>query len=208
MGISFVPLGGVGEIGGNKFLIQDGDTRILLDFGMSYADRRRFFSEPFLSPKTESEFLEFGMLPSLHGLCEFEGAEPSVGAVFLSHSHGDHSGRISFLNRRIPVHCGETTASIIHSLYETRAKSIEANISGLKFTAFRTGLKVRVGPIEVEPIHVDHSVPAAYGFLVHTSEGTLAYTGDFRTHGTKPEMTEGKPHHTFRRLCIIKGGVA
>jgi Cft2 family RNA processing exonuclease len=67
---------------------------------MSYADRRRFYSEPFLSPKTESQFLEFGMLPSLHGLCEFEGAEPSVDAVFLSHSHGDHSGCISFLNRR------------------------------------------------------------------------------------------------------------
>jgi len=32
-------------------------------------------------------------------------------------------------------------------------------------------------------------VPAAYGFLVHTSNGTLAYTGDLRAHGTKSEMT-------------------
>jgi len=182
-------LGGVGEIGGNKFLVEDGDTRILLDFGMSYADRRRFYSEPMLSPRDERELFEFGMLPKIRGLYKFEDSEPSVDAVFLSHSHGDHSACISFLNREIPVHCGETTATIIRALYETRTKSLEADISGLKFNTFRTGSRVKVGSIEVEPIHVDHSVPAAYGFVVYTSGGTLVYTGDLRVHGTKSEMT-------------------
>ena len=186
---AFTALGGVGEIGGNKFLIEDGDSRILLDFGMSYSDRRRFYSEPLLSPRDERELFEFGMLPKLQGLYRFEESEPSVQAVFLSHSHGDHSACISFLNRKMPVYCGETTATIIHALYETRTKSLEADISGLKFNTFRTGSKIRLGSIEVEPIHVDHSVPAAYGFLVHTSEGTLVYTGDLRAHGTRSDMT-------------------
>ncbi len=186
---NMVLLGGVGEIGGNKFLVEDGDTRILLDFGMSYSDRRRFYSEPMLSPRDERELFEFGMLPKIRGLYKFEDSEPSVDAVLLSHSHGDHSACISFLNRKIPVYCGETTATIIRALYETRTKSLEADITGLKFNTFRTGSKIRFGSIEVEPVHVDHSVPAAYGFLVHTSEGTLAYTGDLRTHGTKSEMT-------------------
>ena len=44
-------LGGVGEIGGNKFLIRDGDSKILLDFGMSLGLRGQFFSEPFLAPR-------------------------------------------------------------------------------------------------------------------------------------------------------------
>ena len=188
-GSTFIPLGGVGEIGGNKFLIEDGDTRILLDFGMSYSDRRRFYSEPLLSPRDEKELFEFGMLPKLRGLYRFEESEPGVDAVFLSHSHGDHSACISFLNRKIPVYCGETTATIIRALYETRTRSLEADISGLKFNTFRTGSKIRLGSIEVEPIHVDHSVPAAYGFVVHTSEGALVYTGDLRAHGTKSEMT-------------------
>jgi len=187
---TFVPLGGVGEIGGNKFLVQDGDTRILLDFGVSYADRRRFYSEPLLSPRDEKELFEFGMLPKLRGLYKFEESEPSVQGVFLSHSHGDHSACISFLNRKIPVYCGETTATIIRSLYETRTKSLEADISGLRFNTFRTGSKIKLGSIEIEPIHVDHSVPAAYGFVVYTSEGTLVYTGDLRVHGTKSRMTE------------------
>jgi ribonuclease J len=187
---TFIALGGVGEIGGNKFLIRDGDTRILLDFGVSYADRRRFYSEPLLSPRDEKELFEFGMLPKLHGLYKFEESEPSIQGVFLSHSHGDHSACISFLNRKIPVYCGETTATIIRALYETRTKSLEADISGLRFETFRTGSKIRLGSIEVEPIHVDHSVPAAYGFIVHTSEGTLVYTGDLRVHGPKSRMTD------------------
>ncbi len=185
-----VLLGGVGEIGGNKFLIEDRDTKILLDFGMSYSDRRRFYSEPLLSPRDEKELFEFGMLPKLQGLYRFEESEPSVDAVFLSHSHGDHSACISFLNRKIPVYCGESTATIIRALHETRTRTLEADISGLTFNTFRTGSKIKIGSLEVEPIHVDHSVPAAYGFLVHASEGTLAYTGDLRAHGTKSEMTD------------------
>lgn len=184
-----IPLGGVSEIGGNKFLIEDGDTRILLDFGMSYVDRRRFYSEPLLSPRNERELLEFGMLPNLQGLYKFDEAQPSIDGIFLSHSHRDHSACISFLSRKIPVYCGDTTATIIQALHDTRTRSFESDISGLKFSTYRTGSRVKVGCIEVEPIHVDHSVPAAYGFLVHTSAGTLAYTGDLRAHGTRPDMT-------------------
>jgi ribonuclease J len=46
-----------------------------------------------------------------------------------------------------------------------------------------------VGGLEIEPFHVDHSVPGAYGFVIHTSNGAVVYTGDFRDHGAKPEMT-------------------
>ncbi|MCH7969246.1 MAG: MBL fold metallo-hydrolase, partial [Thaumarchaeota archaeon] len=55
---------------------------------------------------------------------------------------------------------------------------------------FRTGDKLKIGSLEVEPIHVDHSVPGAYGFIIYTSEGPIVYTGDIRLHGTHSEMTE------------------
>jgi len=67
---------------------------------------------------------------------------------------------------------------------------LEFDIEGLNFKPFRTGDRVRVGNMEIMPVHVDHSVPGAYGFVVHTSTGTVAYTGDFRHHGAKREMTD------------------
>jgi predicted metal-dependent RNase len=42
--------GGVNEIGGNKILLKDGDTRVFFDFGMSSNMKRLFNSPPFLSP--------------------------------------------------------------------------------------------------------------------------------------------------------------
>ena len=58
-----------------------------------------------------------------------------------------------------------------------------------KINTFRTGDKLSIGSLEVEPIHVDHSVPGAYGFIIYTSVGPIGYTGDIRLHGTVPQMT-------------------
>ena len=43
--------GDVNEIGGNKILLQDRGTRVFFDFGISYAAKKQFYSQPFLSPK-------------------------------------------------------------------------------------------------------------------------------------------------------------
>lgn len=182
--------GGVAEIGGNKILLQDRDTRILLDFGMSFADRRRFYSDPWLSPRNERGLLEFGILPRMEGVYRFDEKEPTVDAVFLSHSHADHAMYTAFINRKIPVYCGETTRTILEALSEARPRSFETDISGIEFRTFRTGAKIRVRDIEIEPYHVDHSTPGAYGYVIHTSEGAVVYTGDLRTHGSKPDLTK------------------
>lgn len=182
--------GGVGEIGGNKILIEDKGTRVMLDFGMSYSDRRKFFFDPMLSPGDERDLLEFGILPNIKGIYEFEESKPSIDAVFLSHAHGDHWGYISFLKREIPLHCGDTCAQILEAISATKVRHFESDIRGLSFQTFRTGRTIKVGTIEVTPCHVDHSIPGAYGFVIRTSRGVIAYTADFRVHGTKPQLTE------------------
>jgi mRNA degradation ribonuclease J1/J2 len=48
--------GGVNEIGGNKILRQDRDTKIFFDFVMSFTAKKQFYSPPFLSPKNEKAF--------------------------------------------------------------------------------------------------------------------------------------------------------
>lgn len=181
--------GGVNEIGGNKILLQDRDTKIFFDFGMSFSAKKQFYSPPFLSPRNEKSLQELGILPAISGVYKFDSSPPDANAVFLSHGHLDHSAYLSFFKREIPVYCGETTQTILRTLSETRRADLEFNVADIEFRVFRTGSKIQVDNIVVEPCHVDHSIPGAYGFLIHTSNGTIVYTGDFRDHGGKPEMT-------------------
>ena len=182
-------LGGVGEIGGNKFLVTDNNHRVLLDFGMSLGARGEFFSEPFLSPRDGQGMISLGILPDVQGLYRDAG-EPGIDSVILSHAHIDHSMCVSLLNRKIPVYCGETTLTILRTLSEIRPKGFENDFDGIDFRTFRTGDEIRFGDIRVAPVHVDHSIPGSYAFLTHTSKGTIAYSGDFRSHGPKSSLTQ------------------
>lgn len=187
--------GGVGEIGGNKFLLEDGGTKVVLDFGTGFADGSEYFDSGILPRPVNGagDLFEFGLLPEIPGLysekalqnTELRYLEPEIDAIVLSHYHTDHTGRIVFTDPLIPVYCGETT-SLIHDAYSDARGS---PLDGHPIRKFRTGDRFRVGPIEFEPVHVDHSIPGAYGFIVHMSEGTFAYTGDFRFHGPAGSMT-------------------
>ena len=115
--------GGINEIGGNKILLEDKDTRIFLDFGLSFADESRYFCG-YLAPRGVNgagDYLEFNLLPRLHGLyakdmvknTNIKYEKPKFDAIFLSHPHVDHIGHLPFIDPSIPVYCGETTATII-----------------------------------------------------------------------------------------------
>lgn len=208
--------GGVNEIGGNKILLQDKDTKVFLDFGMSFGKRSKFFEE-FINPRVSNgitDYLTMGLIPNISGiyrddLLEMAGKklEPTdIDAVLLSHAHADHANYISFLNKDIPIHMGAGCHLILKALADRGSRSLENEILDYKerpltehkgekpisrtIKEFRTGDKFKIGTLEVEPIHVDHSVPGAYGFIIYTSEGPVVYTGDIRLHGTHPEMTE------------------
>jgi ribonuclease J len=176
-------------------MIEDGDSKVLLDFGAGFADGSEYFDST-ITPRGVNgagDLFEFGLLPEIPGLyseralqnTRVKHVEPEVDAVVLSHYHWDHTGRIGYVDPRIPVYCGETT-SLIHEAYSDSSSS---PLDEHPIHKFRTGDRFRVGPMEFVPVHVDHSIPGAYGFVVYTSEGPLAYTGDFRFHGPKGSMT-------------------
>ena len=206
--------GGINEIGGNKILLEDGDTRIFLDFGKSFSALERYFGG-YLAPRWSNGILDFitmGLVPDIPGIYRDDlmfraGREiksPEVDAVLFSHAHADHINYASFLHRDIPLYMGVVTKSMILAMQERSYNAIDEEIleyhlvgaykSNQKIqrtvNTFRTGDRFSVGSLEIEPIHVDHSVPGAYGFIIYTSEGPVVYTGDLRSHGTKPQMTE------------------
>lgn len=189
--------GGVREIGGNKILLEDKGTRIFLDFGRSFGAMNEYFGG-YLSPRSVNgigDYLEFDVLPTLEGLyskelltgCSIKHCKPKVDAVLISHPHVDHVGCLSFLDENIPIYCGEITKLIIDAMEESAAGS---NFGSHTYKTFHTGDKLKIGSLKIEPIHVDHSVPGAYGYIIHTSSGAVVYTGDLRMHGTRKDMTE------------------
>jgi len=58
--------GGVGEIGGNKILLEDSGTRIFLDFGKNFGKERRYYEPSFLQPRSEDHLLGLGILDISH----------------------------------------------------------------------------------------------------------------------------------------------
>jgi ribonuclease J len=189
--------GGVCEIGGNKILLEDKKTRVFFDFGQSFRFGTDYFTN-WLQPRGISglrDYFEFGLLPKIRGLyseklvatTDLVYQKPKFDAVFISHAHFDHVNHIQFLDPEIPVYLGVGASLFLQCLEET---SGFCSYGEHRYRTFRTGEKIKVGDIVVEPIHVDHSIPAAYGFLIHTSDGTVVYTGDLRVHGPRRDMTE------------------
>ena len=201
--VSLTFYGGVSEIGGNKILLQDGDTKIFIDFGMSFGRRSKFFEE-FLTPRTANgigDFLAMGLIPDIKGIYREDllkhigrkPEEPEIDAVLLSHGHADHTNYISFLHSDIPIYCGETTLKLLKAIEEQSKRDIENEVINFKkrplfradykkppiertFKTFRTGDKFKIGSLEIEPVHVDHCL--AEDTFVQLANGEIAQVKD------------------------------
>ncbi|MHA1799559.1 MAG: MBL fold metallo-hydrolase [Candidatus Helarchaeota archaeon] len=190
-------LGGVNTIGGNKFLLEDNDTRIFLDFGVNFNFGSDYFVD-WLKPRTRfglRDYFALDLIKYIPGLysknalepCDkiHEWVEPDFDGIFISHVHGDHTLHLSYADEEIPIYIGRTTLKMLKS-WET---TTTLNFGAHQYNEFHTGMKIKINDWTIEPIHVDHSVPAAYGFLIHTPEKEIAYTGDYRIHGTMSNLS-------------------
>jgi ribonuclease J len=131
---------GVGCIGGNKILLEDGESRLWLDFGLDFGRMGRFYEE-FVKPKNSMglyEPIQMGLLPPITDLYRddlfspisdpWDGIEGRkvghVDGVLLSHAHVDHIGALSYLRRDIPVYSSAMTAAIAKATQDTSPSSI------------------------------------------------------------------------------------
>jgi len=200
--------GGAGEVGGNQLLLEGRETKILLDFGKSFSREASYFSDPYLTARNGEQLYSLGLLPDLPGLYPWDERRPEVSGVLLSHAHLDHMDYVRYLKPDLPLYVGEGTWRIILAREISSLRPEEQRLAKFQegpgplhhcfwsprglgnLVTFRTGSKLKIGEFEVKPVHVDHSIPASYGFVVDGPEGRLVYTGDFRLHGHLPRLTE------------------
>ena len=153
-------LGGLGEIGRNCAVVEQGGRLVVLDCGV-------MFPNPEM-PGVDLVLPDFGWL--------FERAA-DVDGVVLTHGHEDHVGALAYFLRQVPVPIYGSP----FTLGIARNRLDEANLaSSTTFIPVADGERRTIGPFEVEFIPVTHSVPFGFALAFHTAQGVILHTGDFK----------------------------
>ena len=141
--------------------------------------------------------------------------DTSIDGVLLSHAHVDHCAYIHYLRPEIPIYCSEASKLIMQCFqdtggreeyitYKENFKTYEKSQDGKSrartpehreetprsINVIDPTKTLKIDSIRVESLPIDHSLPGVYGFLIHTSEGSLGYTADIRFHGRRPEESQ------------------
>jgi ribonuclease J len=153
-------LGGLGEIGRNCMVLEQDDKLMLIDCGLMFPDADMHGIDLVLPDFT---FLR-------------ENADRIVGCV-ATHGHEDHVGGLQFLLRELsfPIYGSMVTLGLARNRIE------EAGLlKKTQLITVRDGERLNIGPFDVEFLPVTHSVPHAHAVIVHTPQGVIVHSGDFK----------------------------
>ena len=153
-------LGGLGEIGRNCMVLEQDDKLMLIDCGLMFPDADMHGIDLVLPDFT---FLR-------------ENADRIVGCV-ATHGHEDHVGGLQFLLRELsfPIYGSIVTLGLARNRIE------EAGLlKKTELITVRDGERLNIGPFDVEFLPVTHSVPHAHAVIVHTPQGVIVHSGDFK----------------------------
>ncbi len=158
--LRFIPLGGLGQIGKNMFVLECGEDIIVVDCGLMFPDEEMLGID-FVIP--DASYL-------------FENRERIRGLI-LTHGHEDHIGSLPFILPRIdvPIYGTKLTLAMVEAKFRDSCPdytpvSVEVG-SGERFS---------LGCFSVTFLSVCHSIPDGVGLAMETPAGTVIHTGDFK----------------------------
>lgn len=164
-------IGGLEEVGRNCTMVEYGNDIIIIDMGLQF-------------PEEDMLGIDY-IIPNMN---YFKGKEKNIRGVIITHGHYDHIGGIPHIMSRIgnpPIYALPLTNGIIKKRQEDFKGTPTLNIKNLKLDD-----KLHLGSLELEFFHINHNIPDSMGIVVHTPEGTVVHTGDwkfdYKPSGEKP----------------------
>jgi ribonuclease J len=156
--LTFIPLGGVGEIGKNMYVFQYQNEIVVVDSGLKF-------------PEDEMLGIDY-VIPNISYLTE---NQDKIKAIVLTHGHEDHIGALPYVLKQlnVPVYGTRLTLGLLKvKLEEHKVKA--------KLYEFKGGDTLKLGKFRIGTFHVNHSIPDSVGLAIQTPAGTVLHTGDFK----------------------------
>ncbi|WP_175989066.1 ribonuclease J [Bacillus sp. Marseille-Q1617] len=158
--IRIIPLGGVGEIGKNMYVVEVDHEIFIIDAGLMF-------------PENEMLGIDI-VIPDIQYLIEHK---DRVKGIFLTHGHEDSIGAISYVLNRIkaPVYGTKLTNALV------KARLKDAHVEeDVKFFNVHSDSLLNFDGVQVSFFRTTHSIPDSVGVCIHTSEGVIVHTGEFK----------------------------
>jgi ribonuclease J len=180
-----LPLGGLGEIGKNMTVVEYDGRIVVVDTGLMF-------------PSPEMLGIDL-VLPDFSYLRE---RVADIEAIVLTHGHEDHVGALPYVLREIGmppvIYGGLLTIGMV------RSKLDEHKLKDAPLEELPAGEKVKLGPFELELVHLSHSIPDMRGVILGTGLGKVLMTGDYKFDQTP---VDGRPADISRLAELGREGL-
>ncbi len=157
---SIVALGGLGEVGKNMYVIHHDDEILIIDAGVMF-------------PEDDLMGVDY----VIQDVSYLKENESKIKALIITHGHEDHIGGITFLlqNVKIPVIYAPRIAV---SLIKNKLEDNHLNYQNLETYDKNSVFKFK--HFTVEFVNTTHSIPDSFAVVIHTPQGIIFETGDFK----------------------------
>ncbi len=157
---SIVALGGLGEVGKNMYVITHDDEILIIDAGVMF-------------PEDELMGIDY----VIQDVTYLKKNEDKIKGLIITHGHEDHIGGIAFLLQKVKIpviYSPKIAISLISK------KLVDNNIKYERLEEINQFSHLKTKYFNVEFINTTHSIPDSFAVVVHTPQGTIFETGDFK----------------------------
>ena len=153
-------LGGLCEVGKNMYVVMHDNEIIIVDAGVIF-------------PESDIKGVDY-VIPDYTFLKQ---NESKIKALFITHGHEDHIGGIVSLLQTVNIpyiYAPNQACGLI------RKKIAEKNIPYKNLIVYTEKTVVKTNNFSVEFFITTHSIPDSHGICIHSPNGTIVATGDFK----------------------------